>query len=256
MVHSLSFEEVYAYAKKSVDYFIAKHAYDFPFDQKEEISQNAMLRVWKAYQDINPEIGWKSFVQLHCRGAVLDYIKLGSFEDGFSRATEHDHLSQRITIESSDGDTLSVEETAALFGVYFDHHRIEKAFEPQWPLLSRLAGFDEDLHIVAKVLLGFTQEEIADQFGHGQGFSISRERISQKIREFFSRLDSPEFYNDRFTTQAIFALGMGQMFNQPDVDNGFGWDLPVIEIENIESFKRAQTIYSPTLFDFSEAEAI
>ena len=174
---------------------------------------------------------------MHCRGAVLDFIKLGSFEDGFLRASEPNHLRKRVEIFSDEsGEPIPLEEVVALFGVHNEFQSGKKRIEPRWHILSRLAILDEELHIVAKVLLGFKQEEIAEQVSRARRKSLTRERISQKIYEFFERLDNSEFYDDPFCCQAIYALGMNEIFHQPEVDNGYGENLPSMDLNSPDSF--------------------
>jgi hypothetical protein len=208
-------------------------------EQKEDIMQNSLMRVWSAYQRLSAGMGWKSFIQTHCQGAVLDFIKLGKFDDGFVKSDDPTHLSDRVEVNSFDGDMLSVEETAALFGVYFDTNQIKKAFEPRYDLLKKLVVYDVDLHIVVKVIFGHSQEEIAEQYAKAYK-TISRERISQKVREFFARLDSGENYNCPLTDETIYALGMCDVFNMPDKSNEYGWDIEPIDIFSPDSFLLAK----------------
>lgn len=76
-----SFEEVSKYAKGNIRKFIRDLVSDLPFEQQEEIEQEAMLRVFRAYQELDAARGWKSFIYTHCKGAVKDYQKSGA---GFS----------------------------------------------------------------------------------------------------------------------------------------------------------------------------
>lgn len=246
------FEEVYAYAKKSVDHFLRKHAYQMAPELKEEIAQNAMMRVWEAYQKLEADKGWKSFIQLHCRGAVLDFIKMGSFEDGFVSGSEEGDLQSRIEIisEDSGGSVLSEESTAALFGIFTDTNATEGELKPNWTLLSKMIGKDESLHILAKILYGFSQEEVAQQLATDLGVTISRERVSQRIQEYQEQLDSPVNIGDAWIEQSIFALGLCSRFHMPEKDSGLGHDLKSFDISDPESFRKARQYYEPSLFDF------
>lgn len=254
-----SFEEVHAYASQSVNYFLRSIAKQLPHDQKEEIFQNAMLRVWQAYQNLDPDKGWKSFVQLHCKGAVQDYIKLGhgAIEDGVPSEDPTDGLRTRVEIvsESAEGSVLSVEDTVAHFGVAnaFDVNAGE--IRPKWPLINRMIVKDEGLHIIAKVIYGWTQEEIADQYSKAfktKNQDISRERVSQRIQEFIEKLDSVIHYKDPWVNQCIFALGLCERYHMQEHDNGLGWDLDQFDVADINSFKLIQQSRLPSLFDFAE----
>jgi len=239
-----SFDEVYSYATKSIAHAIFKNAYYFPNEIKEELEQEAMLRVWKAYQVLDVSKGWKSFIQLHCTGAVLDYLKKG--EQSTEAEVELEQL-QVINRENDDGP-LSVEEIAGIFEDHFEGE-IKKSIDPNWELISKMACKDENLHIVAKILLGFSQDAIAKQFEVAYSPEISRERISQKYHEFFKKLDSPEFINDPWVNQCIYALGLSDIFKQAKLDNGLGWDLPSIDLSDTESFKTIRKMFAPSIFD-------
>jgi hypothetical protein len=292
-----SFQSVYEYAQKSVGHYINKLARKLTDDQKEEVSQDAMLRVWQAYQDLDAARGWKSFVQLHCRGACLDYLKAGrsdieseltanepknksdfetetvkykykqttmtqeglKFKDvEFTRTqikANHSRTSiraKRVEIRSDkdDGGMMSLDDTCAIFGVYQGDVELKTdMLSPKWDLLGRLAGLDEDLHIIAKVILGYSQEQIAEQYGSVVGVTISRERISQRIYELFERFDSIQHLHNPKVKQSIFALGLCRYYHEPEIDQGIGWDLEYFDLANPDSFKIARRYYTPSFFD-------
>lgn len=255
-----SFEDVFAYAQRQVDKFIRKFAFSLPEEQREDIAQSAMMRVWEAYKKLDASRGWKSYIQTHCRGAVLDFIKGGNgfIESGSVSDPEHDGLKTRVEIHSDDSDdsVLSVDETAGIFGVFDQSGIDENRIKPDWQLLSRMSGVDENLHIVSKVLLGFSQEEIADQIGTDLGTTLSRERVSQRLYEFFNKLDDPALVNDAWINQCIFALGLCSYYHMPEEDNGQGWDKMSFDLQDPMSFKLARRYYNPTLFDAVLAEGV
>lgn len=76
-----SMDEVLRYALGNVRKQIYDIAGYIPDEQKEEIEQEAMVRVIALYPKLDPSKGWKSFVYTHAVGAVKDYQKLGH---GFS----------------------------------------------------------------------------------------------------------------------------------------------------------------------------
>lgn len=249
-----TFEVVYAFTSKTTEYFIQKHARWIPREQKEEIMQDAYLRAAEAYKKLDPEKGWKSFIQLHCRGAVLDYLKLGngSIEDGTASEDVFDGLQYRVNIQSeTDGRYLQVEEIAALSGIYTDPDESDRTLNINWDLLSRMAGIDDDLHIVAKRLLGFTQEEIAYQFSLAPGCKISRERVGQRSYEFFARLENPRLGLNAWVNQCIFALGISDFYSDRKKDHRIGWNLSPLNLRDEESFKIAKSKPQLALFDFS-----
>jgi DNA-directed RNA polymerase specialized sigma24 family protein len=239
-----SFDEVYKYAKKSVLFYIEKKAPYLSRELKEEIEQDAMLRVWQAYQNLDPQRGWKSFIQLHCNGSVLDYLKSGD------QNTESELNMIRVEIPSGDddGENLQVEQVLGILDPQHDEDEKNK-FNPNWDLISRMAGKDEGLHIVAKVLLGYSQEMIAEQYEANYMQKNSRERISQKIHEFFKKLDSPEFIRDPWVNQCIYALGLCDLYGQPESDNGLGWNLERYDLNDDKSFIKMRRKHFPSMFD-------
>lgn len=247
------FKEVYAYAMESVSYNIRKIAAHLPNDQKEEIQQEAAIRVWKAYQKLDASKGWKSFIQRHTKGAVQDYLKLGhgNIEDGFVSNEAMDGLKFRISNSGfdDDSDIDCVDQTLALHGVNSESQYHEEKFKPRWELLSRMAGQDDDLHIVCKMLLGYSQRQIAEQYTSSKKGVISRERISQRIYEFFDRLDNGEFINDEWKNQCIFALGLSGYYNQKEIDNRLGWNLKAFNLCSVDSFEKMETDLQASFYD-------
>lgn len=240
-----SIEQVLAYAKQQVKIQIFKAASHLPKEQHEEIEQEAYVRVWASYAQLDPALGWKSFIQKHCFGAVQDYLK------GGLNTTENEVGMKRAEIISDeDNEPLSVDETAGFFGVFEELHKSNKLMTPNWDLLSRLAGKDDDLHIVCKVLLGYSQEAIAEQYGCGvKENELSRERISQRVREFMTALDDPmNLFNPKIE-QYIFALGLSDFFHMSATDTGYGWDFKEFDLNREDSFKQVREYYTPTLFD-------
>jgi RNA polymerase sigma factor (sigma-70 family) len=249
------FNEVYKYAMESVSYNIRKIAAHLPNDQKEEIQQEAAIRVWKAYKVLDIAKGWKSFIQRHTKGTVQDYLKLGhgNIEDGFVSNEAMDGLKFRVdnlSIFSDSDESDSVENVLALNGVHSESQNQEEKIKPNWDLLSRMAGNDEDLHIVCKMLLGYSQRQIAEQYSQSKKGKISRERISQRIREFFGRLDNCEFYHDEWKRQCIFALGLSSYYNTREFDNRQGWNLKAFNLCSPDSFQEMETKAQGCFFDF------
>jgi RNA polymerase sigma factor (sigma-70 family) len=225
------FDEVYKYAKKSIDFFITKKATHLPAEFQDEIRQDAFERVWKAYADLDPDKGWRSFIQLHCRGAMKDYIK------GCKGSVDSEVGLERIEIKDNDGTDLSTENILGLLGHYHLQDKKIETFQPNWELLSRLIVLDEDLHIICKVLIGLSQDEIANQMLTFNKKGISRERVSQRAYEFFDRADAVANIGDPRTDQMIFALGLCKKYFMPEKDNGYGWELPSFNIYDPDSFR-------------------
>jgi hypothetical protein len=246
-------EECLQYGKKSVAFYIDRHASHLPKEQKTEILQDAALRVIEAHSRLDPSRGWKSFVQCHARGSVLDYLAAG---DGFEEAVlmaaggeddggkpRPDRLKFRITVpfgkSSPSGTAMYESESAAddsidhllgRLGVFSEGDEV--VFNPNWPLISRMASIDRDIHLLAKILMGCTQAELAESFG------VTRERLSQRIRLLFEKLDSPQFYNNKWVKQTIFAFGIWELYSMDPVDQGLGWNLTPVNLFNKNSVQQ------------------
>jgi DNA-directed RNA polymerase specialized sigma24 family protein len=255
-------DTVLAYAQDQVNHYLGKHGRDLPHEQKEEVEQIAMTRVIEAYPRIDPTRGWKSFIQWHASGAVLDYIRDGrGFEESGWDEKDPDaadaetgaapdaapiepqqqkrpvlrHRVSEVGGRGGEGDALvNVEDIAAIYGVAIAADGDDALIQPNWDLVARLARADEDVHLIAKLLMGCTQTELQEDFG------VSRERLHQRINEFFDRLDSPKHIYDVTVNQIIFAFGMGDLFHMDARDNGWGWDLEPVDLYSQRSVRDAR----------------
>lgn len=243
-------EQVLEYAKKQVKFYISSPKFggqSLTPEQKEEVYQDACLRLWAKYSELDPALGWQSFTQKHCFGALMDYLKSGL------KDTESEFSQERVEIVSKeDGSTLSLDDTAGFFGVHTELDLIPKGFNPRWDLINRLIGKHEDLHIIAKCLNGYTQDQIAEQLAMVKTnvkTEVSRERISQRIREFFEKLDDPAQAYNPVVNQFIFALGLSSFYHMSEVDNGYGWDFFEFDSNMETSFVDVKNYYEPS-FNF------
>jgi RNA polymerase sigma factor (sigma-70 family) len=245
-------DDIVKYAKKTVDYHLHKFAKNLPEEQKDEVRQEAMIRVLVAYENLDTEKSWKTYVQQHCKGAVLDYLRAGNgFEETGWIASDKSsvepttgmRLTRRIEIVSGDDDSdaLNAEDIAGLFGMFDEIEPNE--FKPNFDLLFRMSGVDQEIHLITKLLLGFNQTELAEQYEKG----ITRERLSQKVDEFFKKLDAPEFIGNRWIEQTIFALGLCEYYTMPNKDNGQGWEFHRFDLFDQKSFEQAREYYHPSL---------
>lgn len=232
-----SIEEVVKYATKQISIYIGKIASHLPFEQKDEIEQIAMVRVLEAYKRLDPDKGWKSFIQRHCSGATLDYLRWGTgFEEvTLKKSSEDDppekkpwRLKSRIKVvdKASDGE-ISLDVTLGMSGIFETQPDLED-YRPNWPLIARMSSQDVDIHLVAKLLLGFTQTELSSMF------KVSRERLTQRLQEFCERLDDPKHLGSRWIAQTIYAFGLCEMFHQPSKDLGFGWEFEPVDLYNTD----------------------
>jgi hypothetical protein len=112
--------------------------------------------------------------------------------------------------------------------LYPDLLSIKKA-NIDWDLVSKLARHDEQLHLVATILLGKSPAEICDYFDIGMNAARS------KVQRFVARLDSPEHYQDPWTNQVINALGLYKMFGQEPRFTDFGVGLTPINLTDFNT---------------------
>lgn len=252
--------EVIEYTQKQIKIYIGKHGSGLPDEQKDEVEQDAYVRILDAYDRIDFEGSWKSFVQQHCRGAVFDYIRRSSgFEESELTRKEQDSITcddcgnvtrrtikfqcsecgskngnefeekkpwrikNRVSNLSDDGSDFGIDNVLGANGIH-DVHFLMKKTQPRWDLIARMASQDNDIHLVGKLLLGFSQTELSGLF------RVTRERLTQRFAEFCERLDSPELINSRWVAQTIFAFGLCAEFNMPDRDLGFGWEYEAVDL--------------------------
>lgn len=234
-----SIEEVLEYAEKQIKIALFSYARYLPEEQKEEIAQNARMRLFRHYEKMDPALGIKSYIQIHCRGAAQDYLRAGLND------TESEFNQDRVEIISKDeGEMLEVDETAGLFGIFAEMRTQGSSIKPNWEILSRLAGADESLHITCKALLGYSHEQISEQLALDPTYGVTRERITQRIHEFFKELDAPINIGSKKIEQYIFALGMSDFFHIAEVDNGYGWELKEFDLNMEDSFILAREHYN------------
>jgi len=70
-------EEVCAYAQLNLGKIIRDRLSYLSDELQAEAHQTAFLRVIKAYDGLDAAKGWRAYIYLHCRGAVMDYDKGG-----------------------------------------------------------------------------------------------------------------------------------------------------------------------------------
>lgn len=240
-----SWTEVSEHVTKTIGFVIGTRGKELPIDQKEDISQEALLRCWKAYENIDGDRGWKSFISTHCHGAFLDYIKTGrGFQEHKSNSTE---FKSRLNFMESDGETnSSLDHILGSQGIF---HTLDTEFETKikWDLLSRIASRDDSVLILAKILLGFSVSEISDDS------VFCRERVGQQVNELLERFDDPKNNGDKWINQIIYALGLSIHYGTPNEDNGWGWEYPPTDFfENVEIKNKK---FSPQLEFFGEHSA-
>lgn len=194
-----SIQEVLDYTKKMILFFIAKKAKHLPYEQKEEIQQIAYLKLIEKFPEIRSE-GWKSLIYQKCNGIVLDYLKLGT---GFEDDTDN----HRVELVNSDGDDVSVDQVAGIYGV--SSPELQKV-NINWDLLSKLASRDLPLRAFSKQLLGIPLKTI------GPNLDVEIARADQLVKEFISRFDDPEFADCAWFKQCCYALGISELLGLPN----------------------------------------
>ena len=255
-------EEVLKYAKPIIFQFIHKFAADSPDEHKEEIEQCAYVRIIEAYDRLDVEKGWKSFIYTHAGGAVQDYKKFGKgfHEQRWSIAkTEkpngrhsskiRDRVTPTQTVEDEEDELLDIDFILGGFGVFSEQTSTSKNIK--WDLVARMASVDDVIHIFAKYLLGFKIEEISRFFG------MSRSRTTQLIAAFVRRFDDPDIAEDTWFMQTIFAFGLCSKLGLKEVDQSktmgfpYGWNLKPVDLYS----KQATPIpveFQLSLFDVNQ----
>jgi len=188
-VQKPEFEEVYDYALQKTRYFIYQFAKDFPKEHQEEIEQESMLRIWRAYQRINSKT-WKTFIYTHCKGAVIDYLRAGK---GF-KEIDYNCVHVRVYDE---GEQTTEEDLAARYGQYEDFQDSLVDYEA----IQRLIGIDDDIYMLLKRVLGFEIKEISESMG------VSKEIISRKTNKLFEQIRSHTFPPNSNLALFLYAVG-------------------------------------------------
>ncbi len=242
-----SFDDVLKYAKPLLRKFVSERCADLPIEQKEEIYQDASIRLWEAYQGLDPERGWKSFVYNHCFGTVMDYLKSGKGfeEESWSIKKEEEHeaihvnkIRHRVSIVNSEDDTVDIDQVLGMHGKFADAK--VGASKINWELLSRMASVDLPLRAFLQHIRGHNLEEIAATRGQ------SRTRVGQLVQEFIDRFDDPDLAADPWMDQVIWALGLSSHFDLEDCDQSeihgipLGQTLPAVDLDNETPWPKQQ----------------
>lgn len=208
--------EVIQYADNYLDYAIKKFASRYSLQAKEDIKQDGLVRVLKAYCRIEPDKGWMAFVQRHANGAVQDYIKKSKCKTRPDFHAEFSHDVEKIAYEIQENTELEI----------------------NWELVARMASKDTRVLVLAKCLQGHTVSDIS------RYANFSRSGMVVMLNELYESMDDPFLLSDPWTNQIIFAFGLSEFFNMGSIDNGVGWDLKPIDIFNpklkIKKLKRSE----------------
>lgn len=238
-----SLDEVIKYTAEQMKYYLRNYAASVPKEQQEEITQACMIRVFRAYEKLDDEKGWKAFVQKHCFGSVKDYQERGKgFEEsGWMHKAAKDKKEGKETGAIFMRDSGPTSESDDDLGsnaidkiIAFNKQEFEESSEIDqdkinWDLLSRLCSVDKDLHIFVRYhLLDHTLEELTEYFG------LTRERIGQKVKSFTDSLDDPDQYENTWIAQIILALGLCEHFHMEEIDHGHGWHLQPVDFTVLE----------------------
>lgn len=238
MVVKPTVTEVIRYATPIIRQFIKKYARDLPHEHKEEIEQEAYVRILEAYENLDPTGGWKSFVYNHSRGTVLDWLKFGKgfqenkwslrkLETTVSR--NRNKLHERVSLVSKDGTAIKIDDVAANNGI-FSEIKIPD-LEINWNLVARMSFADDAIHAFAKQLRGFEADEIATVLG------VTKFRVGQLIQVFLQRFDDPHCAEEQWFLQTCFAFGLCGHLRMPKVDQSdvigypLGWNMDPVNLD-------------------------
>jgi DNA-directed RNA polymerase specialized sigma24 family protein len=239
-------DEVLKFAEDKIRLHIYKKARNLPKEQQEEASQDALLRVLEAYERLDPKEPWKSFIDLHCRGGVIDYIKLGKghMEDRKGKDSRN-NITSRLSNLDLDMAKVDVETIAALNGVFSEVSWMDSQ-DIKWELVSKMASVDSAIHLLAKLILGFSMDELSEFF------KCSKETLSRRYRRFLKRLNMPSYARDPWMDQFIFAFGLSEMFHLKEVDNGLGHDYQSVDLYSNNPLKSVSENDGPAYSWISE----
>ena len=231
-------EEVLKYAEPKIKYAISKRAYQLPLEQQEEIMQEAFVRVLEAHSRLDGDT-WKSFVATHAVGAVIDYIKMGkgNLEDRKGKETRK-NITSRLVICDEEDSSSDVDTIAGIYGIFLEADFMS-AYKIKWDLVAQMASIDTSIHMLAKIILGFDLDELA------KIFRCSPEHISRRYRRFLKRLDTPAYARDPWIDQFIYAFGLCENFDMPNVSNGLAEDLIPVDLYSAERLQRKVEMDGP-----------
>jgi len=240
MTKKPSLDEVLKYAKEQMKYYLRSQASHLPEEQKEEVTQDCMIRLFRAYEKLDDEKGWKAFVQKHCFGATKDYVERGkgfeeskwvlqSLENGCETSIKFRETGPTCEPDEDLGSN-AIDKILAYNEDPFDKESVEIEEEKiKWDLLARMCSIDKDLHIFVRYhLLDNTLEKLTEYFG------LTRERIGQRLKSFTLSLDDPDQYENTWIMQIIFALGLCEKFHMEEIDQGHGYHLPPVDFTTLE----------------------
>lgn len=227
-----SIEEVLQYADEQIAYYLrynSKHAKRFPKEHLEEAAQDARMRVVQKYQQMKPDAGWKSYTQRLVLGAILDYARGG---DGYK---ETNWRIQGNAMKGSGaigfretgpkGDEPMMMEQIIDLGLFRPSSHTP-ASKVRMELLLRLCSQDDDLNMLTRYFFNeVPMHEIAKAFG------VTRENVGQRIQSLLDRFNDPGRNSNPWTLQIIYALGLCEHFDVREVDQGYGWNLPIANLE-------------------------
>jgi hypothetical protein len=247
-------DEVRVYAEVNLGKIIHKRLHYLPEELKDEARQSAFERVVKAYDKIDVTKGWKSFVYRHCVGAIQDFDKRGQGNseskwslkkpkpdaDGNPQPQKKNStpkMTERVSFTNFDNESRDIEHGLGSIGI-FSELDIESP-KINWELVSRLSSVDHQFLVFAKLVRGFTIEEIAESFG------VKRGVIVDKLKKFMDRV-----HQINFDLQIIYSLGLSDRFGARPIDQSIvtdskiGWENEEIDLD---AWDHSDILYSEPL---------
>lgn len=225
-------EEVLNFAYPKIRKHINSKARNKPQEQQDEAFQDAVVGVLEAYERLDPDNEkWKSFIDLRARGAVIDYFKLGKGHQEDRKGKEkRENITSRVSNTDLNGNDVDIYQLAEVFSLLRESDDGEK-FEINWGLVARMASVDSAIHLLAKLLLGFSMDEL-EKF-----FRCPKEHLSRRYRRFLKRLDMPSYARDPWMDQFIYAFGLSEIFHLKEVDNGLASDCEPVDLYSTKPLK-------------------
>lgn len=227
-----SLDEVLAYTEMQIGYYLRKKA-RAPLEQQAEAAQEARMRVFEHYEDIEGERGWRTYVQKQVFGAVWDYFDRGKGFEERRKVDKESKFKMPSRIMPIDGQTTL---ESIIDSSIFSSAEIDNIPTINWDLLPRLCALDHELHIfVRNVVLGYSLTESAPIFG------VTRERLGQIVEDFGRKIADPARRHQWDIQQYLFALGLSDHFDLPAVDNGYGWGAMPVDFGSTERIRLGES---------------
>ncbi len=278
-----------AYAEKRINKVIADRVNHLPDEIKEEVHQEILIRVWRAYQRLDDSGTWRKFIQEHVAKGVHDYMRSGKgfqeekWEKGKSKAKVAIPDPDTEETETVDTDDVAPETESADVPTepIQDVHRFKQRLSHRMEVVNSednssldvgdIAGlcgvhsgpisFDDrkfNWDLIARMAKVDPRLHLFAKYVAGStqeemaaDFGVSRERLSQRLLSFDLWLDN-ECQGNPWARQALFAFDLEEAYGIPPHergDMGLGWENEPVDLSSKESLS-LMSLFKQEKFDF------